>query len=87
MSAVARDEARAKENEGREDAFFGILYHRMADLTVDATAGDHVAESVARLATYGTSPDDELAPDRNHPRNFVDFPDPSVPHALPGRAR
>ncbi|MDP6942855.1 MAG: hypothetical protein QF464_01795, partial [Myxococcota bacterium] len=79
LAEVARSEAREKENGPREDAFFGLLYHRMVDTTVDPTVEEYVSASAALLATYGMDPDNKLEPDRSYPRNFVDNPDPEVP--------
>jgi len=79
LAEMAYEESRLKENGPREDAFFGILYNRMVDDTVDASRADYVAASAAQLATYGMNPEDKLEPDRSYPRNFVDNPDPDVP--------
>ena len=79
LASVAHTEARMKENGPREDAFFGILYHRMVNAEIDPSAEAYVEASVAQLATYGMNPDNKLEPDRSYPRNFVDNPDPDVP--------
>ena len=74
MSAVALVEAREKENEPRADPFFGILYNRMSNDSIDPTVHDYVADSVLQLSTYGMDPDNKLEPDRNYPRDFVTNP-------------
>ena len=79
MASVAYLEARLKENEPRQDPFFGLLYSQMVTPAVDPTMDDYVAESVALLSTYGMNPEDKLEPDRSYPRDFVNNPDPEVP--------
>ena len=79
LSTVARTEGREKGDGKREDAFFGILYGRMVDEITDPTGADFVSAAVDALKTYGMNPDAKLEPDRKYPRNFVDFPDPTVP--------
>ena len=79
LASVAHIEARLKENEPRQDPFFGILYERMVDETIDPTMAEYVAESVELLSTYGMNPDDKLEPDRSYPRDFVTDPDKEIP--------
>ncbi|MFH1532107.1 MAG: hypothetical protein ABIK09_15385 [Pseudomonadota bacterium] len=79
FATAARTEGREKDLLGREDCFFGILYGRMVDETVDPDAAAYVAHHVDVLATYGMDPNNKLAPDRNYPRNWIDTPDPEVP--------
>jgi hypothetical protein len=79
LSSVAHIESRLKENEPRQDPFFGILYNRMTNAEIDPTGTEYVAESVALLSTYGMNPENKLEPDRNYPRDHVNNPDPNIP--------
>jgi len=79
LASAARTEGKERDIGGREDALFGILYHRMVDEAIDPDRDAYVADSAAALATYGMDPNNKLEPDRNYPRNFIDKPDPEVP--------
>lgn len=76
--AVVR-EGREKDIANRDDCLFGILYERMTDLSTDPGKAEYVTHHVAALATYGMSEENKNEPDRNVPRNFIDFPDPKIP--------
>ncbi len=78
LAEVAHDDVYGKENARREDAFFGMLYHRMVDLEIDPGRDTYVAEMADLLATYGSNPEDKLQPDRNVPRRWLSEPHPSV---------
>ncbi len=79
LAKMARTEAKERWDGSRGDAFFGILYGRMVDKSVDPEVAAWVAKHVALLGTYGMNPKNKLEPDRSYPRNFVDKPDPTVP--------
>jgi hypothetical protein len=79
MATAAMTEGKEKDILGREDCFFGILYGRMVDETVDPDVDAYVAHHADILATYGMDPENKLEPDRNAPRNWIDNPDPAVP--------
>ena len=79
MATAAMTEGKEKDLLGREDCFFGILYGRMVDETVDPDVDAFVGHHADVLATYGMDPNDKLEPDRNYPRNWIDNPDPEVP--------
>ncbi|NOZ01051.1 MAG: hypothetical protein GXP54_04080 [Deltaproteobacteria bacterium] len=79
LSEAVVEEGKNKDMKGREDAYWGILYNRMADDSTDPEHNEYVQHFVHLLATYGMNPDDKLEPDRNYPRNFVDNPDPEIP--------
>jgi hypothetical protein len=78
LSSVARCDGKEKDINSREDALFGILYHRMTDQTTDLERDTYVAFHAELLTTYGMDPTDKLEPDRNYPRNFIDNPDPEI---------
>ena len=78
LSRVATEEARHKEMDGVEDAFFGILYNRMWDAELDPTGAVYVAHFVELLGTYGMVADNHLEPDRKYTRNWVEPPHPDV---------
>lgn len=79
LSRVVIEEGKNKDMKGRNDAYWGILYNRMADDTSDPERDAYVQKHVDLLATYGMNPGDKLEPDRNYPRNFIDAPDPDIP--------
>jgi len=79
LAKVVKEEGKDKDMEGRNDAYWGVLYNRMADQASDPDCQAYVQQHVDLLATYGMNPDDKLAPDRNYPRNFIDNPDPDIP--------
>jgi len=79
LSSAAVSEGKGKDLAGREDCFWGILYHRMADETTDPEVAEFVKHHAELLTTYGMHPDSKLEPDRNYPRNFIDTPDPEIP--------
>ena len=78
LSSAIVSEGKGKDLAGREDCFWGILYHRMADETTDPEVKEFVSHHAELLATYGMHPDNKLEPDRNYPRNFIDTPDPEI---------
>jgi len=87
LAGAAFSEGRQKDVAGREDCFFGILYGRMVDETVDAGWEGYVSHHAQLLATYGMHPEDKLEPDRNYPRNWIENPDPEVElEEIPGDA-
>ena len=74
VSQVAVNEGRHKEMAGRDDAFWGVLYHRMTDIVTDSSGAEYIAGLVDVLRGYGMNPDDKLDPDRNYPRDWIDDP-------------
>jgi len=79
LSEAVIEEGKNKDLKDRNEAYWGILYNRMADDTTDPDRAAYVQHHVDVLATYGMNPDDKLEPDRNYPRNFIDNPDPEIP--------
>ncbi len=78
LSEVAVGELRHKEMTGRDDSYFGVLYHRMMDASTDPTGAAYVQDMVEVLEGYGMVPGDKFEPDRNYTRNWVEPPHPDV---------